>query len=281
MKKALPLVLILLSGCATFSYRTADVSFEDPLTRLEIVTSEPTLEERSGVLLRMNAPPDGKLRFREETRLYVQIKENRGKEVRLDAARVETYKPGASPETYLLRAESNIDGHAGAIVEEAEVTTRGEIVKFIQGRHDSKEGKFDITAWTRTPVFPENPARTGDSWNYEETMAMKIDSFWVKQKDNVPYRLDAKSTLTGFAQVKGVRCAVIETEAKQIQTQRMKVLWKDVLLYIRANIRETTYLDYQGGKVLGRITRAETFTNSADSKVNDHSLSQTVSIPVS
>ncbi len=279
MKKILFIftITLLLNGCAGISSRIAPVAFEDPMTRLGIVNVQPTAQEQAGVLLRFEAPAVNILKSTEETVMFGQIKENEGKEIRVNVERVETYQPGGRQNTYLVHAECTVDEHPRAIVEDIEVTDRGEIVKFIRAVHDSKAGKFKVTDWKRTPLLPEGHVKIGDAWSYQESVTLQIDSFWIKQKDASPYQIEAKSKLTGFAEVRGARCAVIETEANQRQDHRFKFLWKDIALDVRAKIRETAYLDYQKGVILAKIARTETDTTSPDAGTADHSISQTLS----
>ena len=70
---------------------------------------------------------------------------------------------------------------------------------------------------------------------------------------------------------------MIETSADQIQTQRFKVLFRSLILYIRAKVQETVYLDYKTGTVIARIAKIQSYTNAVNAAVNDYSISQTVS----
>jgi hypothetical protein len=128
-------------------------------------------------------------------------------------------------------------------------------------------------------MYPEGPVKIGEVWRYQESLVLRVDSAWIKQKEAFPYVIDATSNLAGFVAVKGRRCAVIETAADQIQTQRFKILLKNILLYSRSKVRETTYLDYKTGRVMAKIVKTQTYTNSGDGNINDYSISQTISSP--
>ena len=269
--------MILGAGCAGLNSRMASVSFEDPLTRLGIVNVPSNAEEQAGLVLRLLPPAVNQQHSTEETTIYSGVQGDQGSLIKLIQHNTETYRPGSRPDTYIIRTESFFQGLSGSILDELEVTRRGEIVKLILGKHDAKDGKFTITSWTRTPVFPENAVKTGDRWSYEESMALQLDSFWIKQTGESPYTIKAASRFAGFAEVKGRRCAAIETSADQIQTERFKVFFKGITLYIRAKIQETVYLDYKTGTAIARIAKIRSYTNSADSSVNDYSISQTVS----
>lgn len=269
--------ILLWPGCAGFTSRIAPVNFEDPSIRLGITPLQPNAEEQAGLTLGLMPSAGNRRSSTEETALYTGVQNGKGSLIKIIQNNTETYRPGSRPDTYRVQTEAAFQGFSGAMLEEVEMSRRGEIVKFIQGKHNSKNGKFTITKWARTPMFPEHAVKIGDSWSYQETMSLALDSFWVKQTDPSPFEMKATSSLTGFAEVRGRRCAVIETTADQIQTERLKVLFKNITLYVRAKVRETAYLDYQTGEVAARIARVQTYTNSADAKVDDSSLSQTIS----
>lgn len=269
--------LLFWSGCAGLSMRTTAIDFEDPFARLGIVNVQPNAEEAAGIELKFLPPAENVRNSTEEMKIYTRVQDHKGTLMKLVQTSKETYLPGSRPDSSVIRSESKFQGQSGSVLEELEVTRRGEIIKLIQGKHDSRNGKFIITSWTRTPVLPDGPVRLGNAWNYEESMEIQLDSLLLKQKGGSPYKIFASSKLAGFSEVRGHRCAVIETEADQIETQRFTMLGKEVTLYIRAKIRENLYLDYKAGMVMAKIAKAQTFTNSSDSKINDESLSQSVS----
>ena len=265
-------------GCAGLDFRIADVAFENPLLRLGVINDQPNAQEQAGVLLRLKPPPTNILKSREETTMYVLIpkKENQGVQVKLNEFQTSFYAPGSQPNTYRVRSESLVEKQSGAVLDklmdELEVTDRNEIVKLIQGLHDTESGKFKVTQWTRTPVLPEKPVKIGDTWNYEESMTLVIDP----KTDPSQHKFEAQSKLVGFAVVKGHRCAVIETEAKQIETERSKILFKNRILYNRAKVQETAYLDHETNVRVAAITKIQTDTNSTDSKIDIHSVTQSI-----
>ncbi len=272
------MVLLPFYGCAGLDFHITEVAFENPFQRLEVVNVKPDSEEQRGVLLRLKPPPTNILKSREETTMYALIpqKENQGIQVKLNEFRTSFYALGSQPDSYRVRSESVIEKQSGAMMDkltdELEVTDRDEIVKLIQGLHDTQSGKFKVTHWTRTPVLPEKPVKIGDTWHYEESMTLLIDPKAVPSQ----HKFEAQSKLVGFAEVKGRRCAVIETNAKQIETQRSKIFFKNKILYHRAQVQETAYLDYRTHARAAAITKIQTDTNSADGKVDIHSMAQSV-----
>lgn len=271
------LIPLVLSGCAGISFQRIPVDFVNPATRLEIVEVDATEIEAQGVLLRLKQPEERTVRSTEEMALYVRIQEGLGSRMDFVKNRTDSYHPGERDDSYILLSESTFEKQPGKLVEAVEMTERGEVVRFIRGEHESKIGQFHIESWERTPLFPLGPVKIGDEWNYQETMAVRLKSFWVKQIDPSPYVIEAKSTLEGFARVGGVRCAVIRTEALQTKQEQLKIFFKDITLNIRAHIREWVYLDYEKGRVLVRVTTIDSQTTSPDLKIHDQGQSQAVS----
>lgn len=272
-------LFFLLNGCATLHMTEAPVVFEDPLARLGVQPVEPTTEEEGGVLLRL-IPQEGKAYFREENLIYANIREGRGIRLDLVMDREDTFRPGSLRDSYVLFSETVFQGQKGRLVEEKEMTVRGEILRFIRGFHDSKIGKFKILDWSRTPMFPEGPVKIGDRWSYEEKMEAKIDSFWIKELTPAPHTIKAESTLEGFALVKGARAAVIRTRAVQSKRENFKVLFKKIVFDIETEMEETLYLDYVHGKILGRVTRSRSKTTAANIPLQESGESQSIFYPV-
>lgn len=268
------------SGCAGWILKPRDVTFEDPYAKLGVVKTNPTDQEKAGVLLRLKARPGTQAHFREDNVIYASIKEGRGIQLKFTLDRVEKYRPGDRRDSYGVRAETTLLGEKGSLLEVMEVTDRGEMVKFLEGFHHSRIGNFKIVDWKRTPLFPFAPVKIGDSWTYEEEMTVRIDSFAAHEVDPKPYEIKAASTLEGFAIVKGKRCAVIKTRTEQRKPEHLKIFFKDVLFEIHSQIEETVYLDVQEGKVCGRITKIQSFTRGKNVPLADQGESQSVFYPL-
>ena len=271
-------LFLSFSGCAGLDFHVANVAFDDPVRRLNVASVQPNPEEDAGIILRLKPPSSNVLKSREETTMFALIpqKEDQGIQVKLIESQTFTYAPGDRPDTYRVRSESVIEKQSGGVLDklmdEVEVTDRNEIVKLIQGLHDTKSGKFKVTSWTRTPVFPENPVKVGDTWNYEESMTLETDPKAPPSQN----KFEAQSKLAGFAEVKGRRCAVIETSAKQIETQRSKIFFQNKIIYNRAQVQETAYLDYKTHTRVAAVTKIQADTNSADGKLDVHSVAQSI-----
>ena len=272
----LAFAVFLTGGCAGFPLKKLPVVFEDPATRLGIVSAEPTQSEKSGIELLMLAPREGKIRSVEEHTLYARIQDGKGLQMKFMMDREDTYKPGSRDDSYILSSKTILRDQKGSLEEEKEITNRGEIVKFIRGYHDSKIGKFRITSWTSSPVLPAGPVKIGASWTYEESMAVRIDSFWLKEINPTPYTTKATSILTGFALIRGARCAVIKTLAHETKREHFKLLFKQVIFDINSSVEETAYLDYAKGIVLAKVTRIASRTLGINVPLNDTGESQAI-----
>lgn len=276
MNYALIFTCLLVFGCAGLPFQRATVFFEDPIGRLGIEEIEPDGWELGGVDLHLGIPDGGVEKSEEKNIVFTQIEKGEGLKTEFTRYRTDSYRKGFQEGSFILRSLSRFEGLKGEVTEEVEMTARGEIVRLIEGYHDSKMGKFRITDWKRTPVFPEGRAKMGDEWTYQEEMQIEFESGWVKRQTREPYVIRAKSKLTGFALVSGRRCAVIETEAFQTQLEKIKVLWKELNLEIYSDIREWMYLDYRTGTVIARIVRSENRTTSPDASIMDFGQSLSV-----
>ncbi|OGW81408.1 MAG: hypothetical protein A3G33_00990 [Omnitrophica bacterium RIFCSPLOWO2_12_FULL_44_17] len=257
--------LIFFTGCANFPFRVVDINFDDPSAKLGIQNVKPTAEEADGVVLRFFPPNGGRLSAREETTMYHFVKDGRGMEMKFDREMTILTAPGSREDSYMNGMKSVFKGEAGEADEKTEVTTRGEILQFIQGFHKSKYGKLIITNWRRAPMLPEWKIKIGDHWSYDEIMDVRIDSRWVKQEDPLPYIIKAESELAGFALVGRTRCVVIKTRMTETKQERLKVLFKELVMNITANVEELIYLDYQTGTLTAKITKIH--SEATDSKM--------------
>ena len=265
-------------GCAGLVFKQADVAFENPMVKLGIQKAEPSAEELAGVTLR--ELPDFKTprKYREEDVFYAQIQNGKGAQLTLNMNRTVSFKPGSRMDSFIQLSQTVIEGEGGEFLEENELTTRGEIIKFFRGHHHSKIDHFQITNWKRTPVYPDAKIKMGDAWSYEEEMGakVKIDSFWVKVLDSEPEHRKAQSRLEGFVLVGNRRCAVIKTKIEQTKNDHFKVLFKNISMKTQARIQETTYLDYASGAVIATVTRIDSFTQGLDNPITDSSEIQSI-----
>lgn len=270
------LACVLLVGCVGLQLRQKNVLFESPVSRLGLQEAEPNAVEKAGVVLRFNPAPSGLRRSQEESVVYAQVKNNRGTEFRLVQNLTEEFRPGSRKDSYLKLGHTTFEGAPGELIEDAELTTRGEIVRFIRGRHDSKMGKFLIVDWKRTPTVPAGPVKIGDTWNYEETMDVRLESWLIKEVDPKPFKIKAACTLTGFAVMKGKRVAVVKIATKLKRLQCLKVLYKQLAMDIKTDVDEIDYIDYAEGVVLAKITRTRSSSDEWLYDIHDKAVGQSV-----
>lgn len=267
---------VLMTGCVGLQFQQRDVLFENQLPRLDIQPVEPNAAEKAGVVLRFNPPVSGVRTSQEEIVVYTQVKDNRGSELRLVQNLTEHFKPGSRKDSYIDLGRTTFENASGELIEDLEVTTRGEIVRFIRGFHDSKMGKFTIVDWKRTPTVPEGPVKIGDTWNYEETMDLRLESKLAREIDPKPFTIKAQCSLSGFAEMKGNRVAVVKIATSQKRLQRLKVLFKEVTMVMKMHVEETDYIDYAEGVVLAKIAWTRSTSDEWNYDIHDEELGQSV-----
>jgi hypothetical protein len=236
----------------------------------------PTDEESQGILLRLQMPPSGVIKAKEELEIFSQLRDGQGIHVLLHQNSKIAFSPVAGQDGFLQKTVTTFQGKGGQILEEIEVSPRGEILRLIRGHHQSPAGLFTVVSAARTPVYPEGLVKPGDSWRYEEKMDVRLKSVWVKEKNPTPYLRQVQSVLMGFAEVNGHRCAVIKSLSDAFKTGELKILFKTVILHIQTHIEETEYLDYKRGMVIARITKTTSHSASPSTGLEDHGLSQSL-----
>ncbi len=269
-------VVFIGSGCAALSLRTTMVTFEDPYARLNIVPTEPNEKEKAGIELRVPPPAKRIEKSREETTLYAMIKNGKGAQLKFILDRTDMFKPGSQSDSYILYSETIFQGEKGSLMEEKEMTNRGEIIKFVRGFHHSKIGNFRIIDWGRTPIFPSGAVKIGDTWSYDERMFVQIESMWIKEIKPQPYVMKATSKLEGFVLVNGTRCAVIKTGTTQSKREDFKIFFKEVAFNIYTQIEETVFLDYATGTMIAKITHTRSNTVGANVPLDETGESQSI-----
>ncbi len=275
LQRVLGAGLLVLSGCVGLDLKSGPVSFESPAAVLNLKEVATNAEELNGVTLRLLVPAAKQIQAEEHLKLYSRLRDNHGLSLDLKQKIVTTYHPVAGKDSYIQRTVVTFE-KGGEITEDVEISPRGEIFHFIDGRHESPAGKFQVVNESRTAVYPEAPVKSGDKWNYEEKMDVRLDSFWVKEKNPTPYEVKAESQLTGFAEALGRRCAVIKTVSTESKKETMKILFKTVTADITTTIEETDYLDYAHGILAGKVTQTRSHSVFPDLKIEDDGVSQSI-----
>jgi hypothetical protein len=274
----LVLIIFFFTGCSTLGSKMAQVAFDDPYARLALQDSEPTVEEAAGIVLRFAYPQGSTSSYKEEIVIFNAIEGETGKKTVLTQQRNDLFEQGSSTDTALVTSESTITGEKERIRTKAELDTRGAVTALMEGTHATKLGRFTITDWQRSPLFPEGPVKIGDSWSYEETMTLEIKSWLIKDRDPKPTRIKARSTLKGFALVRGKRCAVISTIVYQEQEYSFKVLFTPLVFTTCTAIEDTLYFDCVRGEERGGITSATARTTRPDGQLLDIMKMQSVEV---
>jgi hypothetical protein len=265
-----------LAGCASL-VSNAPVVFDDPAARLNIRPSQPDPEElERGVTLRFRPPVPGRMEYREDHRVFARIRDGKGSRLNWTMNRREIFSAAEPPESFRLRAESEVQGERGRLTEETVLDSRGKIIRFIEARHRSRAGDFDVAAWQRDPVFPKDPVRPGDRWSYGERLELRVKSFWLKDLEPAPLEMKAESELEGFAVVNGRRCAVIRTSVRQLKRHHFRVLFREVIFNLHADIDETLYFNLADGYPEARVVRSKSYTEGLNIALSDQGQSQSV-----
>jgi len=277
--KATVIVIITslcICSCAGLSLTQETVVFDDPYALLDIKTVEPTIAEEAGIVLRLRAPEAGSLAYTEDTVMFAQIKAGEGKCFRIDSSRQDSYSAGTTDASYIIRSETRLTGSNKKIVSSLEFSEQGAILQFIEGNHETKLGKFMIKDWKRSPIFPVGAVRIGDTWTYDEMIDMEIDSWLIKNREQKPFTIKARSTLESFALCQGVRCAVIKTVIVKEEEHHLKVLFKSLDFKTRTRTDETTYYDYANGRIIAQIIETLGQTTSYNPPLTDTSQGQSI-----
>ena len=269
------LALLFESGCAGLQFKSETVSFDSPAKILQLKEVEPNAEELNGVTLRFLVPESRELHAKERLKVYSRLKDNQGMALDLDQNVLMTFRPVEGKDSYVQRTVATFE-NGGEILEEIETSPRGEILKLIEGKHDSPAGKFNMISETRTPMVPQEAVKIGDRWTYDSSMDVRLESFWIKEQNPTPYQVKAESELTGFAEALGHRCAVIKTVSKETKNEVVKVLFKTIDATIETEIIETAYLDYKHGWIVGKVTESKSHTVFQNLKIEDHGISQSI-----
>jgi hypothetical protein len=270
--------ITLFIGCSTLNMERKPVKFTSYNNTIKFKTLEPDELEKKGVLLRLYQQ-NKVLEYLDIVELYAQIGENdNGIPFKSKKQRKIFYSPGMSIDDFEIKTETKGEELDEVSVNVLMLSNRGEILKFIKGEYGTSKGKLNIIDWSREAIFPKEVVHIGDSWSYTEKMNIKLNSYWLSRKVNGPDEIKVTCRLTGFAEVDGHRCAVIESVAISTKNESYTALFKTMNLTIRAHITEKIFFDYKRGLELAKVTKTVTSSFSKDMTFSDISKAQTISI---
>lgn len=271
------IVLLMFSGCASLQQEPKKVVFFPVSELLRFEKIEPELYEKEGLKLRIYQQ-NKVLKYNDRLQIFTQITGQKGTELNLNNTRKVIFAPGTENDNFYMSTETDSKDLSEKSNEKLLMNNRGEIVEFVRGELLSRKGHIKILSWSRTPIFPEKAVNVGDSWTYDETIQIKLESFWITRKVEGPDKITVKCKLTGFAEIRGHRCAVIETRIVNSKNETYTALFKTMTLNIKTHISEQIFFDYKRGLELGRISKTDSFTTSEDMQFSDVTKSQSVSI---
>jgi hypothetical protein len=269
--------LFLLPGCASLNKERQEIIFAKTSYLLKYKKLDPNSNEKDGLKLRLYQQ-NRVLKYNDHLQIFTQIADQEGIEVKVDKTRKVIFSPGTSIDNFLMTTETKSKDLSETSNEQLLMSNRGEILKFIRGEHISGKGRIKILSWSRTPIFPKKTVKIGDSWSYIETIKIKLESFWITRKIEGPDKIKVYCTLKGFAEMKGHRCAIIETRIVNSKNESYTALFKTMKLNINTHITEKIFFDYKRGLEIGRRSNINSFTTSDNMTFSDVSKSQSISV---
>jgi len=270
--------LFLLSACAGFKMNLKPVSFTpfSKIIKFKKIKTENIVKEP--ILLRLYQQ-NKVLEYSDFLELYTHInEEDNGLYFSEWKNRKMIFYPGISIDDFEIKTETRSSQLKEVSENRLLMSNRGEILKFIKGGYHNSKGNLTITNWERSPIFPEKPVEIGDSWKYSEKMRIKLKSYWITRNVTGPDEIEVVARLTGFAELNGHQCAVIETMAFSNKNESYTALFKTMNLSMRTHITEKIFFDYKRGMEIARITKTVTNSFTEDMSYTDMSKTQMISI---
>ena len=272
------MVFFLSAGCTSFKMNLKPVSFTPYSKLIKFKKIEPNEQEKNGILLRLYQQ-NKVIVYTDFMELYTHINEDdNGLYFSEWKRRKITFSPGLSIDDFELKTITE----SSQLNEVSEnillLSNRGEILKFVKGGYNNPKGTLTITDWKRSPIFPEKKVKIGDAWKYTEQMKLQLKSYWISRKVTGPDEIEVLARFTGFSEVNGHRCAVIETMAFSNKNESYTALFKTMNLTLRTHITEKIFFDYKRGIEVARVTKTVTNSFTKDMSYSDMSKSQMISV---
>lgn len=271
------ILLLIVGGCASINNERKPVTFSDSNAFFRYKKIKPDDFENDGLKLRLYQQ-NRVLHYIDQLDIFTQIVGKEGIPIKVKKKRKIIFAPGTSLDNFYITTETISEDLSIKSNDKLLMSNRGEILKFVTGEYISDKGKIEIIVWSRTPIFPEQKVNVGDKWSYVEEVKAKLNSFWISRDIEGPEKIIINCKLTGFAEVKGRRCAIIETYALNTKSESYTAMFKTMKLKIKTHLKEKIFFDYKRGLEMARIIKTNSFTTSEDNNFSDISQSQTVSI---
>jgi len=246
------------------------VRWADPYVKLNVVPDDPIPEEEDGIELR-HLPALGRTeRWRKEVLTYSFVQNGVGLMDYAAHDQAISYEPGNQPGAFIkstreFYTHTNPPGESIEVVEQDQL---GEILQLIDAHMDMPNGQSRIVNYYRSNFFPESEAVPGDLWEYEGRFEMVVPNMSKEYAiERSPFEFKAVSTLAGFAEINGVRCAVIQTEKAQKQREIHRKGKEQITLDNESTVTEWEFWDYGAGALVARHTIGDYKTrNASDGK---------------
>lgn len=243
------------------------VQWVNPYEKLGVVPDDPIPEEEGGIALRIDPPIGRSERWRKEVLTYSFVQNGKGLMDYAAHDQLISYEPGTQPGTFIKTTRefyphTNPPGESVEVVEQDEL---GEVLQLIEAYMNMPGGQSRIVNYYRTNFFPESPAMQGDLWEYEGHFEMLVPDMTKDYTiERSPFEFKAVSTLAGFAEIGGVRCAVIQTEKAQRQREIHRRGKEQIILDNDSTITEWEFWDYAAGALVARHSIGDFKTRNAE-----------------
>lgn len=240
------------------------IQWVDPYEKLGILQDDPTPEEEEGILLRNYPPQSGEERWRREVYTFSLVQNGQGIYSFATNDQIITYQLAAQPGTF-IKTTKDIYGSAGQSVEVIEQSELGEVLRLLDAYMNINGIQSRITDYYRTSFFPESPAKIGDMWEYEGQFQMHVPPPGKKYKvQSGPVKFKVTSMLVGFADVNGIRTAVIQSERSQWQRE-IHIKGDEQRIFDNESfVTEWEFWDYSTGTMVAAYNFGDYITRTPD-----------------
>jgi hypothetical protein len=242
-------------------------TYQYPISGFPIPLEEPTPTERDGLLLRYK-PVYGKVLTYEGHQINHGTESGKTDKWRSDYPTKHQLRFASGSENDLFQVESifTCTFWSGSSWQTTSVSkdrytmdVRGRIPPHSNERKVQVQGVRIIDEYSNGPDLPEEPVRIGDFWDQqsEQNTTQLFARKFARKDDYTHTRATVKWRLSGFASVRGHRCAVLEAIAEATGTKE----------------RIVKYFDYS----LGLEVETVTFCYSSSPDIDWNVESQTIS----
>ncbi len=180
-------------------------------------TVPPNDEEQQGVLLRY-MPQQKPINYATEVIMFMNIVYNQATKVTTSSSETVSLYPADDKINLIKEQITDVKG-PGSIRHSIVMSPRGATVKVLQIKSTGLSSIVGsrTNSLAETELFPEAKTKIGDKWGQTSRAEMTTGRF---SKTQLNYTTTAQWSLSGFAMVRGHRCAVLEGILKGKNTRK-------------------------------------------------------------